>query len=78
MTNILLLIIIGYLAYKEIKERTSFKGKLILEPPKVTETRYFKEISKEELKEQDLQKEFNDLMSYKIDDAINYYKRGGN
>lgn len=59
MTNILLLIIIGYLAYKEIMARKIWK----------------KEDVAEELKEE-LTEEFDKLWAYKVDDAVNSYKRG--
>ena len=81
MTNVLLLVIIGYLIYKEVRERTSFKGMLKLEPIEAAKETYSKEINKEEFEKEkqerdQLQKEFDDTMSYNIDDAINFYKRG--
>lgn len=80
MTNILLLIIIGYLAYKEI--RPSFNKQITIKPLENAEVEhFFKEISKEEFdkeksEREQLQKEFDNVMSYKIDDAVNAYKRG--
>ena len=71
MTNILLLIIIGYLAYKEIMARKPEKKEDFTEEQIELLDGVNVGFGKEELTE-----EFDKLWAYKVDDAVNSYKRG--
>jgi len=70
MTDILLIVLIGLFIYREFvkkpaKNEQTIKSKVLSDKVKTDEA-------------DELTKEMEEMMSYKIDDAIDAYRKGGN